>query len=563
MKRIVGVAVLLWAWAGVAFSRPNVLLICVDDLKPLLGCYGDTRVKTPNIDRLAARGVLFERAYCNQAVCAPSRNSLMTGLRPQTIGVYDLPTNFRKSVPDAVTVAQYFRAHGYRTEAMGKIMHVGHGNDEDPASWTVPAWKPKGGGYVLPQNQDLQRREVEKAKAAGVAKERIGSVAKGPPTECADVADSAYGDGMIADEAVRRLLAAKEKPGEPWFMGVGFLKPHLPFNAPKKYWDLYKAAAFPLPALKELPKGAPAFAGHNSGELRNYSDIPKAEPLDDAQARHLIHGYHAATSFMDAQLGRVLDALDETGLAKNTIIVLWGDHGWHLGDHGLWCKHTNFEQAAHIPLLVAAPGVTPAGARCKSLVETVDLYPTLCELANLPAPQGLDGASFVSALKTPAAPAKEAVYHVYPRDSLLGRAVRTSRYRLVEWKKIGEPAASAVCELYDYEADPEETKNVAAEKPEVVAQLRALLAKQPEAKPQVRATGSALHVTGSAKRPKQDRGSMFDKRDTDKDGQLTREEFLKGQPDPDEAPKRFPLFDTDTSGTLSREEFISGGKGVK
>jgi iduronate 2-sulfatase len=563
MKRIVGVAVLLWALTGVASTRPNVLLICVDDLKPLLGCYGDTRVITPNIDRLAARGVLFERAYCNQAVCAPSRNSLMTGQRPQTIGIYDLPTNFRKSVPEAVTVAQYFMRHGYRTEAMGKIMHVGHGNDEDAASWSVPAWKPRGGGYVLPQNQAQQKAQVDKAKAAGVPKERIGSVAKGPPTECADVADSAYGDGMIADEAVRRLRAAKDKPGEPWFMGVGFLKPHLPFNAPKKYWDLYQAADFPLPALQTLPAGAPAFAGHNSGELRNYSDIPKVEPLDDAQARHLIHGYHAATSYMDAQLGRVLDALDETGFAKNTVIVLWGDHGWHLGDHGLWCKHTNFEQASHIPLLVAAPGVTPAGARCKSLVETVDLYPTLCELAGLPAPRGLDGASFAAALKTPAAPAKEAVYHVYPRDSLLGRAVRTSRYRLVEWKKISEPAESAVCELYDYEADPEETKNVAAEKPEVVAQLRALLAKQPEAKPQVRVTGSGLHVTGSARKPKQDRGAMFDTRDKNKDGQLTREEFLAGQPDPEEAPKRFPLFDTDKNGALSRDEFIRGGKAGK
>lgn len=557
LPRLSLAAVLFAGWA-LAAERPNVLLICVDDLKPLLGCYGDTHVRTPNIDRLAARGVLFERAFANQAVCAPSRNSLMTGLRPQTIGIYDLSTNFRKAVPDAVTVPQYFQKHGgYRTESMGKIMHVGHGNSEDQASWTVPHWSPKGGGYALVQNQEALKRQVQKAQASGVAKELVAAVAKGPPTECADVSDNAYGDGMIADEAVRRLRAAKDKPGAPWFMGVGFLKPHLPFNAPKKYWDLYKAEDFPLPALRELPKGAPEFAGHNSGELRNYSDIPKVGPVDDALARRLIHGYHAATSYMDAQLGRVLDALDETGFASNTVVVLWGDHGWHLGDHGLWCKHTNFEQAAHIPLIVVAPGVTPAGARSPSLVETVDLYPTLCELAGLPAPSGLDGASFAAALRVPSAPTKPAVFHVYPRDDLLGRAVRTERYRLVEWKRIGEPAERAVCELYDYASDPDETRNLAAERPEVVAQLRAMLASQPEAKPQI---GKAATAAGGAQKSRQDRAAMFAARDLNGDAQLSREEFLRNQPDPEQAPKRFELFDSDRNGTLSREEFIRGGR---
>ncbi len=543
--------------------RPNVLLICVDDLKPLLGCYGAPLVKSPNIDRLAARGVLFERAFCNQAVCAPSRNSLMTGKRPQTLGIYDLGTNFRTSAPDAVTVAQYFMKNGYRTEAMGKIMHVGHGNHEDDASWSVPHWKPQGGGYALPANADRQRQAVAKAKADGLSASKIANTAKSAPTECADVADSFYGDGQIADEAIRRLAAAQAKPGEPWFIGVGFLKPHLPFCAPKKYWDLYDPAAFPLPALKTPPLGAPEFAPTTWGELRNYSDMPKIGPLDDAQTRHLIHGYHAAVSYMDAQLGRVLDALDRDGLAENTVIVLWGDHGWHLGDHGMWCKHTNYEQAARIPLLVVAPGVTKAGTRTGALVETVDLYPTLCELAGLPAPQGLDGASFAGVLKTPSAKTKEAVYHVYPRNDLMGRAVRTERYRLVEWKKIGAPASGAVLELYDYEADPAETKNLATEKPEVVAGLRALLAAQPEAKPQIRGEGKPGDKPAANNKPRQDRAAMFDKRDKDKDGQLTRAEFLDGQPDPAEAPKRFPLFDTDKDGLLSRDEFISGGKNKK
>lgn len=545
-------------------ERPNVLLICVDDLKPLLGCYGDTRVKTPNIDRLAARGVLFELAFCNQAVCAPSRNSLMTGMRPQRLGIYDLPTNFRKSVPEAVTVAQYFQQHGYRTEAMGKIMHQGHGNTEDAASWTVPHWRPQGGGYLFPENQKILQAEVAKAKAAGVPKERIGTVAKGPPTECAEVPDNAYGDGMIADEAVRRLRAAGERPGEPWFLGVGFLKPHLPFNAPKKYWDLYRPEEFSLPALQSLPQGAPNFAGHTSGELRAYSDIPAVGPIDETKARHLIHGYHAATSFMDAQLGRVLDALEQTGQAANTVVVLWGDHGWHLGDHGLWCKHTNYEQAARIPLILSKPGLTPAGGRSSALVETVDLYPTLCELAGLPAPSGLDGRSFAATLRDPAAPTKQAVYHVYPRDQgLMGRAVRTARYRMVEWKKIGDSAESAVCELYDYETDPAETRNFAEEKPELLAELRGILAGQPEAKPQWKAQGGPSVEPKKPARPGQDRGAMFDRRDVDKDGQLTREEFLKDQPDPGEAPKRFRKFDADGSGTLSREEFIRGGNAAK
>jgi iduronate 2-sulfatase len=467
-------------------DKPNVLMICVDDLKPLLGCYGAPTIKSPNIDRLAARGVLFEHAFANQAVCAPSRNALMTSLRPSTIGIYDLPTNFRKSVPDAVTVAQYFRKHGYRTEAMGKIMHVGHGNHEDPDSWTVPHWRPQGGGYHL------------KESTASTRPSKVGGP-RGAATECADVPDNTYGDGMLADEAIARLRAAKEKHGEPWFIGVGFFKPHLPFVAPKKYWDLYKRESFPLPALKVPPIGAPEFAPTTWGELRAYSDIPEVGPLDDAKTRLLLHGYHAATSYMDAQLGRVLDALDQLGLAKNTIIVLWGDHGWHLGDHGMWCKHTNYEQAARIPIIVVAPGVAKPGAKTGALAETVDIYPTLCELAGLPVPQGLDGASFVSALKNPSATTKEAVFHVYPRGELMGRAVRTARYRLVEWKKIGESPDTAVFELYDYEADPAETRNLAADKPAIVAQLRAILAKQPEAKPQVRAAGPAKKKSGARK----------------------------------------------------------------
>jgi iduronate 2-sulfatase len=284
-----------------------------------------------------------------------------------------------------------------------------------------------------------------------------------------------------------------KKPGEPFFLAVGFHKPHLPFVAPKKYWDLYQRESFKLEPRQTPPEGAPPFAPTTWGELRQYSDMPQTGPLTDDQQRLLIHGYHAAVSYMDAQLGRVLEELARLGLDRNTIVVLWGDHGWHLGDHGMWCKHTNYEQALRIPLVVRAPGVSQAGGVSAALVETVDIYPSLCELAGLTPPAKLDGTSFVPMLKAPAeARGKEAVFHVFPRSprgmgEILGRGVRTERYRLVEWKKTGAAADTAICELYDYERDPAETKNLAAENGAVVAQLRAILARQPEGRPQWRA----------------------------------------------------------------------------
>jgi iduronate 2-sulfatase len=468
-----------------AAARPNVLLICVDDLKPLLGCYGDPVVKSPNIDRLAARGMRFARAYCNQAVCAPSRNALLTGLRPQTVGIYDLATNFRKAAPNIVTLPQHFKAHGYRTEGLGKIFHVGHGNHEDASSWSVPHWRARVVGYAVPENRARRGLTREEALFDNVPGERARRLPRGAAYESADVPDSAYFDGQLADEAVRRLEAAARSPDTPFFVAVGFVKPHLPFCAPKKYWELYDPARFALAENQVPPQGAPEFAPTNWGELRQYAGMPETGDLTPEQQRTLIHGYHACVSYMDAQLGRVLDALDATGLDKNTIVVLWGDHGWHLGDHGMWCKHTNYEQAARIPLLVVAPDMTGRGASSTSLVESVDIYPTLCHLTGLPVPENLDGTSFDAVLKNPTAATKDAVFHVYPRGNRIGRAVRTSRYRLVEWKRPGAPPESAILEIYDYEADPHETKNLADDQPDVVANLRSTLAKQPEAKPQL------------------------------------------------------------------------------
>jgi iduronate 2-sulfatase len=529
--------------AAPAFAKPNILLICVDDLKPVLGCYGDRTVKSPNIDRLAARGMLFERAYCNQAVCAPSRNALMTGRRPQSLGIYDLGTNFRRAAPDAVTLPQYFKQHGYRPQAMGKILHVGHGNHEDPASWSVPHWPVPFIEYALPESHAKDGLTREEALFAN--KSATG-LPRGAPFENADVPDETYGDGSLATEAIKRLSAAKES-GEPFFIATGFIRPHLPFCAPKKYWDLYDRNAFKLPARTTPPDGAPAYAPQSSGELRQYSGVPEKGPIPDDLARTLIHGYHAAVSFTDAQIGRVLDALDESGLAKDTIIVLWGDHGWHLGDHGMWCKHTNYEEATHIPLLVVAPGLTAPSSRSMAMVETVDLYPTLAELAGLPPPSGLEGRSFTSALRDPALGHRNYVFHVYPRGERIGRAVRTNQYRLVEWKVPGADPSTAGIELYDYIADPLETKNIAPDKPEIVTRLRAMISSQPEAKPQIKSPG------------KTDRAALFQKKDADRNGTLTRDEFLANQSDPAAAPARFQKFDINKDGLLTREEFISMG----
>jgi iduronate 2-sulfatase len=389
----------------------------------------------------------------------------------------------------------------------------------------------------------------------------------------AEVPDDTYPDGLSAAEAIRRLQVAKQNPNTPFFLAVGFIKPHLPFVAPKKYWDLYDPAKITLAPLRSAPVGSPGYAPGNSGELRKYFGMPASGPFSDDLQRHLIHGYYAATSYADAQIGRILDELDRLGLAQNTLVILWGDHGWHLGDHGLWCKHTNYEEAARIPLLISAPGgKAMAGSRTTSLVETVDIYPTICELAGLSAPAGLDGRSFAATLADPSKPARDHVIHVYPRNrpgsgEVIGRAIRTERYRMVEWKKPGADPATAEFELYDYQTDPLETKNLASEQPEVLTRLRALLATHPEAKPQYKGPGLPRPkedpALDAATKPKTDRAALFARRDANKDAMLTPEEFAKGQPDPEAAPARFKKFDADADGVLSRDEFVQPSATMK
>lgn len=469
--------------------RPNILLICVDDLKPILGCYGDPVAKTPHMDRLAARGLRFELAFCNQAVCAPSRNNLMLGSRSTSIGIYGLSENFRRAVPEAVTMPQYFMKHGYRTEAVGKVYHTGHGNHDDPASWSVPSVIEKVVEYLDPQNSAGGRLTREEAYFTNQKLNQIASLPRGAAWEKLDVPDNAYADGRIADEGIARLRLAKarrEKEGTPFFLALGFVKPHLPFTAPKKYWDLYNPAEFKLPSYHEAPKGAPRVADKRGGEILNYEPLTPENLKTEEIQRMLIHGYYAATSFVDAQIGRVLDELDGLGLADSTVIVLWGDNGFHLGDHGIWTKHTNYEQAVRIPLIIVAPGVTRPGTVTRQIAETVDLFPTLAELAGLPPPSGpqpIDGVSLVPVLRDPGARVDDHAYHCFPRGQLMGRAIRTERYRLVEWKKIGAPNETAQYELYDYQSDPEERENLISKAPEVAATLKAILARYPEARP--------------------------------------------------------------------------------
>jgi iduronate 2-sulfatase len=464
--------------------RPNVLMILVDDLKPTLGCYGDSVAKSPNIDRLAARGLRFELAYCNQAVCAPSRFTLMLGSHSTSTGLYGLGSQLRRRAPKAVTLPQFFAKHGYRTESLGKVFHIGHGNQGDPQSFSVEHFHDKVIEYADSASTDGGKLTREEAFFTNQQLDRIRQLPRGAAFESPVVEDSAYADGRVAAETVKRLSAARlrrESEGQPFFMVVGFARPHLPFCAPKKYWELYNPIQFVEPKFGERPLKAPTVADKTNGELANYSPVPASGEVDAELGRRLTHGYYASVSYVDAQIGKVLDELDRQQLTDNTIVVLWGDHGFHLGDHGYWTKHTNYEQANRIPLLIAAPGLHPPGAVTRQIAQSVDVFPTLAELAGLPTPDGpqpLDGVSLASVIRDPLLRVRDHAFHVFPKAKL-GRAIRTERYRLVEWRDVDAPRETAELELYDYQEDPLETVNRADSAPEVVAQLRAILDRYP------------------------------------------------------------------------------------
>ncbi len=448
--------------SSAADKRMNVLFIAVDDLRPQLGCYGQPQMKTPNLDALAKSGLLFNRAYVQQAVCSPSRTSLMTGRRPDTTKVYDLKTHFRTTIPDVVTLAQHFKDNGYHSQGFGKIYH---GALDDKESWSVPHTPAPGPGYGDPKIIKGMEEQRKTLRAEGVKPKQVNRRAKGPAWESAEVSDDALPDGKTVVGALKALNEVKDKP---FFLGVGFMKPHLPFVAPKKYFDLYPPAEqVELPKNDQHPQGAPAYAVTNFGELRTYQGMPKdPAPLEPQQARELIRAYYASVSYIDAQVGRLLAELDRLGLRENTIVVLWGDHGWHLGEQGLWCKHTNFENATRNAMMIRAPGrhASP-GATTDALVETVDLYPTLCELAGLTLPEGLEGASLVPLLADAQRAWKPAAFSQYPRENgkVMGRSIRTDRYRYTEWLNTADNKPLAT-ELYDHQTDPAETVNVAAKK---------------------------------------------------------------------------------------------------
>ncbi len=471
-----------------AAQKPNVLLILVDDLKPAMGCYGDNAAITPNMDALARRGMRFDMAYCNQAVCAPSRFTLMLGAHSTSTGLYGLGSHLRKAWPGAVTMPQHFAKHGYRTESLGKVFHIGHGNQGDPESFSVPHFHDKVIEYLDPESTDGGKLTREEALFTNQKLGQIRSLPRGAAYESPMANDTDYADGRVADETVKRLKAAKQrlaKDGTPFFITAGFVRPHLPFSAPKKYWDIHDPAKLPMPVHKAFPKDAPKVALKRGGEIAAFKPVPSNGEIDEELTRKLIHGYYASTSYVDAQIGKVTQALDELGLADNTILVLWGDHGWHLGDLGIWTKHTNFEQANRIPIIVIAPGLAKPGSATGQLAETVDLYPTLAELACLPAPSGpqpIDGVSLVPVLKNPNARVRDHAFHAYPRGKKLGRAIRTQRYRLVEWKNHSDPNAGVDYELYDYKADPWETQNQYADRPKIAKRLKTILSKHPSPK---------------------------------------------------------------------------------
>ena len=426
-------------------KKPNVLFIAVDDLRPELGCYGKTWIKSPRLDKLASDGIVFRRAYCQQALCSPSRTSLLTGLRPDSTRVYDLQVHFRKNVPDVVTLPQNFKNHSYYTAAMGKIFH---GDLDDPPSWSVPTWRGQWMRYIEPDNlpsfvPDVPGRQPQNQGAAW---------------ECADVADNAYPDGQITEHALAALRAVKDRP---FFLAVGFYRPHLPFNAPKRYFDLYDPAEIRLANNPFPPKGATPYTLIDFGELRSYKGMPRKGPVSDPAARQLRHAYYACVSYIDAQIGMLLDELDRLGLRENTIVIVWGDHGWKLGEHASWCKHSNVENDTNAPLILRAPGFRGAG-KADALVEFVDVYPTLCELAGLPLPKHLEGLSMVPLLRQPDRKWKSAAFSQYPRGGqVMGYSMRTDRYRFTRWVQGKNRERELAVELYDHQANPAENVNIA------------------------------------------------------------------------------------------------------
>jgi iduronate 2-sulfatase len=418
-----------------AQQPPNILFIAVDDLRTELNCYGDDHIISPNIDRLAREGLLFSRAYCQVPVCGASRASLLSGLRPNNNRFWDYMSHVDEDAPGTITLPQVFRENGYYTVSNGKIFHGTE--DSNERSWTEPAWKPDQDGRKM--------LDPESGNFIGGLRNR------GPFFESPDVPDNAYVDGQIAEKTISDLKRLSKKE-EPFFLAVGFIKPHLPFYAPKKYWDLYDPEAIDIAENRDRPLNAPESL-KASEEILYYHDRD-IEYNSDAFHRVARHGYYACVSYVDAQIGKVMATLDSLDLHENTIVVLWGDHGWNLGEHDFWSKHNTMHNSLHAPLIFSVPGKGRKQSSAR-LVEFIDIYPTLCELAGIEKPDHLDGTSLVALFSDPDQEWKQAVFPKYQE----GDAVITDRYSFTRYTLEGRKEYM----LYDLQTDPEENVNLAGD----------------------------------------------------------------------------------------------------
>lgn len=476
--------------AQVSNSSPNIIFIAVDDLKPTIGAFGDDLARTPNIDLLAENGTVFLNNHTQQAVCGPARASLMTGKRPDYTKVRDLKTKMRDMVPDIVTIPQFFRDNGYTTVGLGKIFDPRCVDQfRDKPSWSIPYMPehkfdypsdygpPAMGFYQDPKIKAHIKELRNEAKANGV--KNLGKYLRDtfkPPFEKTDAPDDAYVDGALAIYANKFLDEYKLESSEPFFLAVGFKRPHLPFTPPKRYWDMYDPSKFKINEFQQNSKNGPRIAYHSSGELRSYItpeisyEVSNSNRviLSDEFQKDLIHGYYASTSFIDAQIGKIMDKLKTTGLDKNTIIVIWGDHGWHLGDHGLWNKHSNFEQATRSPLVILDPRVNKK-IQIKSPTEFVDIFPTLCAATGFKIPENLDGKNLMPLVRGEQISVKPFAVSQWTNAKKTGYSFRTDRYRYTVWlngKKSTDPVFEEDIfaeELYDYKIDPAETVNLAGD----------------------------------------------------------------------------------------------------
>ena len=455
---LAGCALLALAQAASADQarQLSVLFIAVDDMNIDLGCYGHPLVKSPGIDRLAARGVRFERAYCQFPLCSPSRSSLLTGLRPDTTRVFDLQYHFRQGLPEVVTLPQLFMRNGYYVARVGKMYHYGNPGDigtcglDDRVSW-MERFNPAGRDHTT---LELDVINYTPKRGLGSAMAYYAD-----PTGT----DVVHTDGKVADEVIG--LMEKHK-GQPFFIGAGFYKPHTPWITPRKYFDLYSMDQISLPKIPpEAPKDYPGLA------LASTKPWPYFGITAD-HARECKRAYFAAISFVDAQIGRLVDAVDRLGLRDSTIIVFWSDHGYHLGEHGLWFKQSCFEESAQVPLIISVPGLKTAGQSSPRIVELLDIYPTLADLAGLTPPKELEGTNLRPLLESPASPWNRPAYTQVQRGAAPGHSVRTERWRYTEWERGAQGA-----ELYDQQTDPQELHNLAADAncAETLQQMKALL----------------------------------------------------------------------------------------